>query len=291
MPTFAIFWGLLGLSAGLSYAQHALASPVLAIFSRWARWALFVCALTVGAVMFLDSGRPPWLFAVTGLVLWPLVETMFTYVMITALSFSALPLFPRFTLNREGDAWPNQRRFIILREWLRAEKFHHIQSLKSELAEGQFLRVSVFHDAEAQIRLQVMFIPQALGNVTVCFVLSSETQSGARLITDNVHLPYGGFYPENWEVERHPWMRLPQTLLRRHLRRLAARPEHLVPFADEPVDDLNRQQQLLERTNTEWGFLFPRNLQEEHGRLTGEGRYRVWKETWLLNYFGIPFRS
>src|SRR5208282_1438177 len=118
MVTFAIFCGLLTLSAGLSFAQQALASPVLGIFSRWARWALFACALTVGAVQFGGSDRPAWLWAATGLLAWPLLETMYTWLAIKALSHSPLPLFPRFVANREGDAWPNQRRFIILREWL-----------------------------------------------------------------------------------------------------------------------------------------------------------------------------
>jgi hypothetical protein len=76
----------------------------------------------------------------------------------------------------------------------------------------------------------------------------------------------------------------------RHLRRLAARPELLVPFTDDPIHDLNQQQQILERTNTDSGILFPRSLHEEHGILTWEGRYRVWKEAWLLSYFGWPRR-
>jgi hypothetical protein len=53
---------------------------------------------------------------------------------------------------------------------------------------------------------------------------------------------------------------------------------------------LNQQQRVIERTNTELGFLLPRSQHEEHGVLTWEGRYRVWKEAWLLSYFGIPRR-
>ena len=37
------------------------------------------------------------------------------------------------------------------------------------------------------------------------------------------------------------------------------------------------------------GFLFPMNLRDEYGKITWEGRYRVWKEIWLLNYFGKAF--
>jgi hypothetical protein len=289
-PLAVISCALLAIYATMGYAQQSLASPVLTIFGHWLRWALFAAALALLATEIFESDRPVWLWLVTGLLLWPMLETMYTWLAIRALSHSTLPLFPSFKINREGDAWPNQRRFISLRDWLREEKFQHVQSLKADLIDGQALRVSVFNDADAHIRLQVMFLPQRTGNVSVCAVFSSLTQSGVRLVTDNVYLPFGGFYPENWEVERHPWMRSTEALMCRHLRRLAGRPEHLTPFIDDPINDLNQQQRIIERTNTELGFLLPRSQQEEHGVLTWEGRYRVWKEAWLLSYFGWPRR-
>ena len=54
----------------------------------------------------------------------------------------------------------------------------------------------------------------------------------------------------------------------------------------EPLADLNAQQHALEQVNTEMGFLFPHHEREENGKMTAEARYRVWKEAWLLNYFG-----
>lgn len=282
-------WLLVALSIGLAYAQYTLASPVVAIAGHWVRWLLFSCVF-VFAGDYFESDRPAWLWFATGFLLWPVLETMYSWLNITALSHSTLPLFPRFKVNRDGDAWPNQSRFIALRDWLREEKFILVQSLKADLSESLALRVSVFNDADARIRLQVMFIPQSTGNVTMCTVYTSITQTGVRLVTDNIYLPFGGFYPADWEVERHPWVRSPEALMCIHLRRLAARPELLVPFVDDPVNDLNYQQQILERTNTDSGILFPRSEHEEHGILTWEGRYRVWKEAWLLSYFGWPRR-
>ena len=43
--------------------------------------------------------------------------------------------------------------------------------------------------------------------------------------------------------------------------------------------------------NTDMGFLLPPYLREEHGKFTSNGRYRVWKEIWLLNYFGLTVQS
>lgn len=88
------------------------------------------------------------------------------------------------------------------------------------------------------------------------------------------------------EIERGKVARL----LVRHLLRVRATNADIEPFFNEPLADLNNQQQLLDRTNTNLGILFPHNLREEHGRLTGEGCYRIWKESWLLDYFGMPRR-
>jgi hypothetical protein len=50
--------------------------------------------------------------------------------------------------------------------------------------------------------------------------------------------------------------------------------------------DVNEQQRILERLNTDTGFLVPRPRQEEEGKITSDGRYRLWKEMWTLAYLG-----
>jgi hypothetical protein len=64
----------------------------------------------------------------------------------------------------------------------------------------------------------------------------------------------------------------------------------LAPFTIEPLADLNDTQRELDRVNTELGFLNPRGVREDQGKITGEGRYRVWKEIWTLNYLGRAAR-
>ena len=44
------------------------------------------------------------------------------------------------------------------------------------------------------------------------------------------------------------------------------------------------------RINTELGFLHPAGKREDLGKFTHEGRYRVWKEIWMLNYLGRSAR-
>ncbi len=133
-----------------------------------------------------------------------------------------------------------------------------------------------------------MFLPQPNGAISVCYTLSSQTVNGYRYITDNLHLPFGGFYPETWIVERNPWRR--STAETGRTPPSAPPHEHkepLLAWSDDPLTDLNAQQRELERINTELGFLLPQPEHEENGKMTAEGRYRVWKEIWLLNYLGI----
>ena len=77
---------------------------------------------------------------------------------------------------------------------------------------GIWLRASVYHNQDNTVRLQVAFVPQENGAITVCYSLSSETKSGRRYVTDNLYIPFGGFYPENWHVDRTPWRRTAPTL-------------------------------------------------------------------------------
>lgn len=265
-------------------------SPVVAILNRWVRWILFSL---LGGFLNHELGlidRPFWVVAVTGFLVWFLGESIYNWLAIRALSLSPLPLFPKFVVNTSGEEWPTQKRLFAVREWLRRERFHTVQSLRAEIAPGVYLRVSVYQDATNTLRLQVAFIPQVNGSVSLCYTLASRTEDDVRYVTDNLYLPFGGFYPENWMVVRKPWARDLRRLVGHHRRRVLRAGVPLAVWTTEPIEDLNRQQSQLEQVNTELGFLMPHAEREEFGKLSHEGRYRVWKEIWLLNYFGRSVR-
>ena len=134
------------------------------------------------------------------------------------------------------------------------------------------------------------FIPQASGAISVCYAVTSVATDGSRYLTDNLYIPFGGFYPENWFVERAPWRRSLARLIARHRARLVRAGAQPVPFAVDPLADLNATQHELDRLNTELGFLHPQAEREDRGKITHEGRYRVWKEIWTLNYLGRSAR-
>lgn len=278
------------LSLGLMRANHNLASPALAIVNRWLRWMVLAGGSAQIALHFGWSERPFAVLFIACLIGWFLLESIYHWLAIHAMSVSPLPLFPRFSLNRGGDEWPVQARFLKLRDRIRAAGFKHVQALRAEVATSIHVRASFYHSADATMRLQVTFLPQPMGNVTVCLHLATQTADGRRVVTDNHHLPFAGFYPESWWVERRPWCRDLPRLLALHRERVARAGGILVPWTSEPLDDVNAQQSELERLNTQLGFLLPSPEHEEHGRISGEGRYRVWKEMLSLNYLGRPAR-
>jgi hypothetical protein len=78
-----------------------------------------------------------------------------------------------------------------------------------------------------------------------------------------------------------------RLLLLHHKRILKLKIEPVV-VQDDALEELNDHQRILERLNTEIGFFVPRPHREEEGRISHEGRYRLWKEMWLMAYFGKP---
>lgn len=278
------------ISLALMKLNQQLASPVIAIVNRWLRWGIFAGGLAQASQHFGWSDRSYFVLFAVFFIGWFLLESIYHWLVIHAMSVSPLPLFPRFTVNRAGEEWPVQARFLKLRDQIRAAGFRQVQSLRAEGATSIYLRVSLFQNADNTTRLQVTFVPQPMSTVTVCLHLSTATALGARLVTDNHYLPFAGFYPENWHLDRRPCLRSFTALLKHHQSRVSVRSVAAAPWTSEPLDDINAQQGELERINTELGFLLPGSNHEEHGRISHEGRYRVWKEMFTLNYFGRAAR-
>ncbi len=274
----------------LMQLNQRVGSPLLSILDRWLRWLVFAFGAAQLSTDFELIDRPFWVQAIVFLMVWFMGETLYNWLAITAHSLSPLPLFPRYTINSSGEEWPVQPRLLKIREWLRAQGFRQVQALKAEIGGGVSLRVSVYQDAQSTVRLQVTFIPQSNGAISVCYAVTSLGADGSRYLTDNLYIPFGGFYPENWFVERAPWRRSLPRLLARHRTRLVRMKASVVPFTTEPLADFNAVQHELDRLNTELGFLHPHAEREENGKFTHEGRYRVWKEIWMLNYLGRAAR-
>ncbi len=278
------------LSLVLLQLNRRVASPIISIADRWLRLLVFAFGAAQIFHDFQLIDRPYYVLVAAFLLIWVLIETLYNWFAISALSVSPLPLFPRYTPNPTGGEWPVQPRLLKTREWLRGEGFRRAQALKAEIGGGVHLRVLVYQNQDATVRAQITFLPQGNGAIVVCCAFNSIAADGSRYLTDNLYIPFAGFYPDNWFVERRPWNRSLPRLLARHRRRLASAGATPVPFAVEPIADLNAGQHQLDRLNTELGFLHPHHERDNLGKITQEGRYRVWKEVLLLNYFGRSWR-
>lgn len=274
----------------LFYLNLRMASPVLAIPIRWLRWILFALFMAQTNVQLKIVDRPFWVVALVVFLLWFLLESGFNWLKVSAISLSPMPLFPRYAVNTSGDEWPTQKRLLRVRDWLREHGFVHVEALKAELGGGIWLRASVYQSRDNTVRLHVLFVPQENGAITACYSLASCTASNRRYITDNLYIPFGGFYPENWHVDRNPWARNLSHLIDRHEARMAKARETMEPWDVSPIDDINQQQQHMEAINMELGYLLPHAEREEFGKITPEGKFRIWKEAWLLDYLGMAGR-
>ena len=154
-PFYLVILPAVALSFALGQLNVRLASPLLAILDRWLRWLVFAfgTALICQRNELLD--RPYWTLAAAFFLLWFLAETLYNWLAITAHSVSSLPLFPRYAVNASGEEWPVQPRLLKLREWLRAQGFRQMQALKLDTGDGAHLRVSIYQDAPATLRVQV----------------------------------------------------------------------------------------------------------------------------------------
>jgi hypothetical protein len=282
---YALF-GLAIASVLLPILASRMELPVLNILGRWIRWLLFGALLAFFLSVFELSHRPAWVHFVTGLAVWFLIETGYNWIAIKTLSRSELPLFPSFKENTQRDEWPADKRFIELKDWLKSEGFRRIGALKAELFEGTFLRASVYESADQLTRIQILFLPKRQGGASACYTIQTHGKDDQRVITDNQFLPYGGYYPESWHLTRRPMIGSLKRLLALHRARVIKSGICPVVVDSTALEELNDQQRILERLNTETGFLVPRPQQEEEGKITSDGCYRLWKEMWMLAYLG-----
>ena len=240
--------------------------PSFLLLGRWFRWFLFGAIFAYTLKTFEFSLRPDWVHFLTGFALWFILETGYNWIAIKALSRSGLPLFPEFYENKDGDEWPADKRSIELKDWLRRESYQQLKALKAELFEGTYLRASIYESQDQLTRIQILFLPKRKGGATACFTISTHTKEGGRIITDNLILPYGGYYPENWEMCRKPLIGSLARLSSLHNKRLLKLKIEPVRVDDDALEELNDYQHILERLNTEIGFLVPRPRQEEGGQ-------------------------
>ncbi len=279
---------VMALAGGMLYLSARIRrNPTfpLIVLNRWLRWILFGMGM---ALLLRDWGgatRPYWALAPTFLLLWILVESIYAWLAVRALSVSNLPVFPQYRASSGEVNWPVESSYVRIKEELRELGFIQREKLSANLGDRMVLPSLLYTDEPKRIRLQVILAPRATGRPALFFVFTSKSGE-KRWTTDNVWLPFGGVVPAQWHVDRKPFISSPKVLLKRHHRTLKEAGAELEPYQEDLIEELNGEQEILDRESTERGILVPRRQRPEFGKLTGDGRYRVWKQILLLNYFG-----
>lgn len=265
--------------------------PLLSLSVRWMRWLFFATAFAYFLKHFGWSFRPDWVHFVSGLAVWFVVETGYNWIAITALSKSDVSLFPCFFINTDGDDWPAEERSIKVKDWLREEKFERIGSFKANIVSTVYLRSIVYQSIDKSTRIQILFVPSRYGRFKSYYTIRTRTHEGKFIVTDNLFLPYGGYYPNTWIISRKTLVSSLKRLFMYHekcLKNLNITP---VKIGSGALEDINKQQHNLEVLNIKNGFLVPLTKQREEGKITLDGRYRLWKEMWFLAYFAKTVKN
>jgi len=273
-------------SMGIIRVSH----PLLHIANRWLRWVLvaILFALLFQRPDWAGEARPFLLLFLIAFLAWFLLETMVNWVKISSFNRSEYPLFPKYRLNQDGDEWPVHPAAIKIKDWLAANEFTKEQSLKFGSGESFVLRTSFYQDPEGTCRIQIHFLPPNPSGRTMFFAISTQMEDGTRCVTDNISMPFAIYVPEKWDMVRKPLLLSLNKLIALHESRVESLAKTPLPWETEPVNDLDDQRRMLEQVNLSQGVLHPVDYHEEYGRLTSEGRYRMWKEMWLLSYLGRP---
>jgi len=277
---------LAGLTLGCVWWSVRSGSVLLSVVARWLRW-IFI-SFSGGILLDWTGWTPysPQVLIPVMFLAWFLLETIYNWIAINAISRSGLPLFPRFKKSIRNDFWPKDIPFLLLKDWLRENGFKKNEFLTGHAEEHEMMRLLVYDQENSHLRFNLILLPGVQGLGAACYSFNSIDAEDVRCITDNIFLPYGGFYPENWKVERHPFLRKAEQLYQRHLQRLDALQLKSVPFPRDPEDLLNHDRLILEQLNRKLGFFASDEKIEDEGRITAAGRYRIWQEIWMLGYLG-----
>ena len=270
-----------------SLFNHNKDSFILGIIIRWIRWALLSLFVPYIILQLGWAEINYWRFCIICFLGWFLLESFYNWFAIKALSFSEVSLFPQYRKTEKGGCWPTDERFKKAKTWLQKNDFIFDQSLISPITDTLNLRCLVYHNFDKTIRLQVFFFPFRKNTIAMNFSFQSFYSSGDTIITDNLSIPFGGYFPEKWTLNRLPKLRSIQSIFKRHQEILKKMNNKEQVFEKDALDCINEQQAQLESCNEKSGFLVNRKDRNTEGQLTDEGRFRVWREIWFLSYLGI----
>lgn len=276
---------LLAIYIILLILNKTLTIRIFGLIGHWVRWLIFACMFSLILTFFEWSNRPDWVHFISGLAIWFILETLYYKMTIHMLNISEMDLFPKYTSDTNDNLWPLNNEVLKIKELLSKEGFKSGETLKAQIIAHLTIRQAVYLDEAKKIRLNILFIPNAQNEIQLYYSLFSLKRSGEYWITDNQNMPFGGYYPDHWTVNRFPVCHSLNRLLKKHREAMQASQEEWSQLDEDVRTKTNRLQWELEKKNREMGFLNEPNRNNKQ-QISSEGCFRIWTEMWLLAYFG-----
>lgn len=275
--------GLLALGGLLFVWGGRQWSPVVSVLNRWVSLMTFACCVAYWDQLVDWSGRPAWVMLALAVLGWFFCESLLLWVFLGRLSFSSVPLFPRFRLLAHTDGMPIHEGFSRAQAQLESMGYTFLESMALPLNDTFSVWSRVF-EKDCR-RVQLLLMPRSRGRFQLHVAVHGLGADGVRYTLDNLYLPNVAASPKDQVCLRRPWARGMRKLIKRH-EALMAEAGGCQAFTYPPCEDLNRAQAQQEAYNAQGGLLRPSHVHSEHGRITPEGRYRIWKGLFWLHYFG-----
>ena len=214
---------LLAVLLSITHLSKQLPIRIIRLFSHWARWLTFACTFSLMLTYFEWSNRADWVHFISGLAAWFILETLYYKISIHMLNISEMDLFPKYKNDTNENLWPINKEVLKIKDLLSQEGFKEEETLKAEIIAHLVIRQAVFLDETRKIRLNVLFIPNAKNEIKLFYSLFSHKTSGEYLLTDNQNMPFGGYYPDHWTVNRYPISHSLKKLLKKHREAMSER--------------------------------------------------------------------
>jgi hypothetical protein len=285
MPTgLLIVYLLIFASFGCIYLGTRTLSLLPHICNRWIRWILFGLLPAEMATGLRWTTKPFGVIFASGLLLWVLLDSMYAWFSITLVSKSDIPLFPRY-YTLEQESWPTHPLYLELKQAIEALGLRWVQTQQAKISDRCQLKAVFFENKERTLRLQALFAVPLTGRLQVSCTCFTQQAPDQLIATDNATMPFGGYYPQGWSWERKPWLTDVRALVEHHAKRIQW--DRAVPFVRQPSEDTQAWHHSLQQVNHEAGFFNPLEDQEALGRISYEGRYRMWTQHLTLRYLGF----
>ena len=253
---------------------------------KWSGVLAFT-ALFGFALEYLMAGKNFYALLGISLTLVVLADTVWTRIAIAAFS-ATLPR--RFIKPRQIDnAWRPGNFFYELKRQIENAGFKKCLSLRSDFPDNNDIYELSTHflSKDKKTLLSVSFAMERM-DLQTFFTLESKTDT-LRIITGNQCLTDGLYFPSDYRRELRLWVCKFEKILKLHKKRTSQ--ETLIDIPTPTLETLWCDCIDIENENLKRGILTPHSEIEEYGILTSDGKYKLWMDTLLLNYFAITPKS